>query len=100
VHFTKRILGDIEAGPNAVLAFAPKGIADDDQSRGNVGHPAYGGFWAMAGKYWRTGLYEMYRSLSKRAFLLACSVWSDARTSQLEPAAPACERKRSQRTGY
>ncbi|MFI5397813.1 MAG: L-2-hydroxyglutarate oxidase [Candidatus Binatia bacterium] len=72
VHFTKRIQGDIEAGPNAVLAFAREGY------RMAAINPAelfatltYPGFWAMASKYWRTGIYEVYRSLSKRAFLRA-----------------------------
>jgi L-2-hydroxyglutarate oxidase len=32
---------------------------------------AYRGFWAMARRYWRTGLYEVYRSFSRRAFLHA-----------------------------
>ena len=31
----------------------------------------YRGFWAMAARYWRTGMYEMYRSLSRRAFVHA-----------------------------
>jgi L-2-hydroxyglutarate oxidase len=29
----------------------------------------FGGFWKMAGKYWKTGLGEYYRSLSKKAFV-------------------------------
>ncbi len=32
---------------------------------------AYRGFWAMAARYWRMGLYEVYRSISRRAFLRA-----------------------------
>jgi (S)-2-hydroxyglutarate dehydrogenase len=72
VHFTKRIQGDIEAGPNAVLAFAREGyrMADINVAE-TVGVLAYRGFWAMARRYWRTGIYEFYRSLSKRAFLRA-----------------------------
>ena len=72
VHFTKRIQGDVEAGPNAVLAFAREGYR---MRTINVVEAcamlAYGGFWAMAKRYWRTGLYEFYRSLSKRAFTCA-----------------------------
>ena len=65
VHFTKRIQGDYEAGPNAVLAFAREGyrmrnIRPDEL----LGTLAYRGFWAMAQRYWRMGSYEMYRSLS------------------------------------
>ena len=72
VHFTKRIQGDIEAGPNAVLAFAREGYHRTTVSPVELlATLTYAGFWAMAGKYWRTGLYEMYRSLSKRAFLRA-----------------------------
>jgi (S)-2-hydroxyglutarate dehydrogenase len=69
VHFTKRIQGDVEAGPNAVLAFAREGYRMRTISViETVGTLAYRGFWAMARRYWRTGLYEVYRSLSKRAF--------------------------------
>lgn len=72
VHFTKRIQGDVEAGPNAVLAFAREGYrmanVNASEMLATLGYP---GFWAMAAKYWRTGLYEVYRSLSKRAFLRA-----------------------------
>jgi L-2-hydroxyglutarate oxidase len=72
VHFTKRIQGDVEAGPNAVLAFAREGYRRTNISPMEMlATVAYAGFWAMAGKYWRTGLYEVYRSLSKRAFLRA-----------------------------
>jgi (S)-2-hydroxyglutarate dehydrogenase len=69
VHFTKRIQGDVEAGPNAVLAFAREGYRlRTINVVETVGTLAYRGFWAMARRYWRTGLYEVYRSLSKRAF--------------------------------
>ena len=36
-----------------------------------AGTLAYPGFWRMARRYWRTGTYEMYRSLSKAAFVRA-----------------------------
>jgi len=72
VHFTRRIGGDYEAGPNAVLAFAREGYS---RSRVNLQELwdmlVFPGFWRMAGRYWRTGLYEQYRSLSRRAFLRA-----------------------------
>jgi L-2-hydroxyglutarate oxidase LhgO len=72
VHFTKRIQGDIEAGPNAVLAFAREGYRMRNVNPAELlGVLAYRGFWAMAARYWRTGMYEFYRSLSKRAFLTA-----------------------------
>jgi L-2-hydroxyglutarate oxidase LhgO len=72
VHFTKRIQGDYEAGPNAVLAFAREGYSKTDIKPADVwGMITYRGFWAMAQRYWRTGFYEYYRSLSRQAFLRA-----------------------------
>jgi L-2-hydroxyglutarate oxidase LhgO len=72
VHFTKRIQGDFEAGPNAVLAFAREGYRWRDVNPAEVlEFLSYAGFWRMAAKYGRMGLYEFYRSLSRRAFLHA-----------------------------
>jgi len=72
VHFTKRIQGDVEAGPNAVLAFAREGYHLTSINLAEMLQTVtYRGFWAMAASYWRTGLYEMYRSVSRRAFLRA-----------------------------
>jgi L-2-hydroxyglutarate oxidase len=72
VHFTKRIQGDYEAGPNAVLAFAREGYKFRNVCWTDLaGMLAFKGFWAMAWKYWRTEVYELYRSLSRRAFLKA-----------------------------
>ena len=70
VHFTKRIGGEIEAGPNAVLAFAREGYRMRNINAPDLlGVVGFGGFWRMAARYWRTGLYEFYRSLSKRLFV-------------------------------
>ena len=72
VHFTRTVHGDVEAGPNAVLAFAREGYRFGTVRLGELaGTLGYGGFWAMAARYWRTGAYEMYRSLSKGAFVHA-----------------------------
>lgn len=72
VHFTRTVHGDVEAGPNAVLAFAREGYTFGRVNvRELAGTLAYRGFWAMAGRYWRTGAYEMYRSLSRAAFVRA-----------------------------
>jgi L-2-hydroxyglutarate oxidase LhgO len=72
VHFTRTVHGDVEAGPNAVLAFAREGYTwrrvRADELLATL---RFAGFRAMARKYWRTGAYEMYRSLSKRAFVAA-----------------------------
>lgn len=72
VHFTRMIRGGVEAGPNAVLAFAREGYRRTDVNIGDLWKMvSFKGFWAMAGKYWRTGCGEMYRSLSKQAFVKA-----------------------------
>jgi L-2-hydroxyglutarate oxidase len=72
VHFTKTIARSVEAGPNAVLAFAREGYKKTDFSLGHMlGLLAFPGFWIMGAKYWRMGLGEMYRSWNKRAFVTA-----------------------------
>lgn len=72
VHFTKRIAGDYEAGPNAVIAFAREGYKFSNVCfRDLLSMFRFKGFWAMAWRYWRTEVYELYRSLSRRAFLRA-----------------------------
>lgn len=72
VHFTKRITGDFEAGPNAVLGFAREGYRlRDVRLRDLAEMLAYAGFRRMVRRYWRTGLAELHRSLSKRAFCRA-----------------------------
>ena len=70
VHFTRTVHGDVEAGPNAVLAFAREGYTMGTVNVGEtLGTLGYRGFWAMARRYWRMGMYEMYRSMSKAAFV-------------------------------
>jgi (S)-2-hydroxyglutarate dehydrogenase len=70
VHFTRTIHGDVEAGPNAVLAFAREGYRLGTVRPGELlGTLAYRGFWRMARRYWKMGGYELYRSASKRAFV-------------------------------
>jgi len=70
VHFTKRIDGVVEAGPNAVLALKKEGYKRSDLNiREAFQSLTYGGFHKIAAKYWRVGIYEIYRSLSKREFV-------------------------------
>ena len=70
VHFTRTIHGEVEAGPNAVLAFAREGYrfarVRPKEFAGTLG---YRGFWAMARKYWKVGAFEVHRSLSKKKFV-------------------------------
>src|SRR2546430_17540814 len=68
VHLTRTGPGDVEAGPNAVLAFAREGYRFGPVSpRELAATLAYRGFWHMARRYWRTGTYEMYRPPSRAA---------------------------------
>lgn len=72
VHFTRRIGGDVDAGPNAVLAFKREGYKKTDFNFRDISETfAYPGFWRMAAKYWRDGGAEFYRSIRKSAFVQA-----------------------------
>jgi (S)-2-hydroxyglutarate dehydrogenase len=72
VHFTRRITGKVDAGPNAVLALAREGYRHRDISVRDLGSTlTFPGFWRMARKHWRNGLDEWHRSLSKSAFVRA-----------------------------
>jgi len=66
VHLSKRIDGSVEAGPNAVLALALEGYGWRSIARDHIQMLiAFPGFKRMAARYWRTGLFEMRRSLWK-----------------------------------
>lgn len=70
VHFTRMVNGGVEAGPNAVLAFKREGYSHKDFSLiETIEMVAYLGFWKMASRYYKMGIGEFYRSLSKNAFV-------------------------------
>jgi L-2-hydroxyglutarate oxidase LhgO len=72
VHYTRRVDGSLEVGPNAVLATAREGYRLGDISlRDLYGIASWPGAWKMAGQHWRTGIKEMYGSVSKRAYMKA-----------------------------
>jgi len=72
VHFTRMIDGSVECGPNAVLAFAREGYHKWDVNLLDLAESlTYGGFLRLAASYWRIGIGEMWRSISKRAFVRA-----------------------------
>jgi (S)-2-hydroxyglutarate dehydrogenase len=69
VHFTRTVHGEIDAGPNAVLALKREGYSRWNMSPRDMWEMLrFGGFWRMAFKHWRTGMSEMYRSFSKASF--------------------------------
>ena len=70
VHFTRTIDGGIEAGPNAVLAFAREGYSKTSVNiKDMMDYLSYPGFWYMVKEYWLIGLKEYYRSIFKSVFL-------------------------------
>ncbi|HCA07564.1 L-2-hydroxyglutarate oxidase [Chryseobacterium sp.] len=72
VHFTRMIDGNIEAGPNAVLAFRKEGYKFFDFSFSETMQTlTWPGFRKIVAKYGKTGMGEVHRSLSKSAFTKA-----------------------------
>jgi L-2-hydroxyglutarate oxidase len=70
VHFTRMIDGGVEAGPNAVLAFKREGYKLWDFSvRDMLDTLKFPGFYRLARRYWRVGMGEYRRSLSKTQML-------------------------------
>ncbi len=70
VHYTKRINGEVEAGPNAVLAWAREGYRKTNVNLPEAfRHLTYPGFWRMTLRTWRVGLAEMHRSVMKSVFV-------------------------------
>jgi L-2-hydroxyglutarate oxidase len=72
VHFTRMINGDVECGPNAVLSFKREGYKKlSFNPRDTAETFAWRGFHRIAGRHWKTGLGEFYRSFNKNAFVKA-----------------------------
>jgi L-2-hydroxyglutarate oxidase len=72
VHFTRRVSGALEVGPNAVLALRREGYRRSDirwEDLKSLG--TWPGFWRMARTHWRTGVVEVRGSLSIRAYMRA-----------------------------
>ncbi len=87
VHFTRMINNNVECGPNAIFSFGretySKGTFNLYDTIGSIAWP---GFRKIARKYWRNGLEEYYRSVSKKAFLKALQrLIPDIKKDQLEP---------------
>ncbi|MCX5400856.1 L-2-hydroxyglutarate oxidase [Streptomyces sp. NBC_00102] len=70
VHFTPRVDGSVEIGPNAVLALAREGYKLSTFSVKDLAQlAAYPGAWRMAAQHWRTGIKEYRGSFSTKAFM-------------------------------
>lgn len=88
VHFTRMVLGGVECGPNAVLAFKREGYRrtsfDLEDTIETVNFP---GFWKLATRHWRKGVDELYRSFSKKAFVRGLrKLLPSIQAKDLEPA--------------
>jgi L-2-hydroxyglutarate oxidase LhgO len=70
VHYTRRISGDLEVGPNAVLALSREGYRRSSIRWADLRAIAsWPGTWRMVRRHWRTGLRELRGSLSTRAYM-------------------------------
>lgn len=74
VHFTRRVDGALEVGPNAFLAgsrsdYGRLGIDARDLAE----TLAWPGFWRFSRAHWRTGLDELRGVLSRRAYMRAAA---------------------------
>jgi (S)-2-hydroxyglutarate dehydrogenase len=88
VHFTRTISGGVECGPNAVLALAREAYRKTDVSISDlIETVTYSGFRRLAARHWRAGAGEMWRSMSKLAFVRALQrLVPDIKASGLLPA--------------
>ena len=69
VHFTRRIQGGIEAGPNAVLAFAREGYRKTNINLADLADAfSYPGLWRFLRRYPKVCWDELRRSFSKKLF--------------------------------
>jgi L-2-hydroxyglutarate oxidase len=100
VHFTRMIGGGVECGPNAVLALGREAYKKTDFNLRDLWETlAWPGFRTVAKKYWRTGLGEYHRSLSKQVFVKALrKLIPEIQAEHLEPGgagirAQACDRQ-------
>ncbi|MFE9100870.1 L-2-hydroxyglutarate oxidase [Actinomadura geliboluensis] len=90
VHFTRRVDGGVDIGPNAVLALAREGYRRRDVRPGDVWETVrWPGFRHLARRHWRTGAKELYGSAVKRAFVAEARGFVPALAAADVVAAPA-----------
>jgi L-2-hydroxyglutarate oxidase len=87
VHLTRRVDGSVEAGPNAVLAWRREGYRKGSFAPRDAAEiVTWGGFWRMAGRFWRTAAMEAWRSAVKGVFLRDLQrLLPDLRAADLAP---------------
>jgi L-2-hydroxyglutarate oxidase LhgO len=90
VHFTPRIDGTVDIGPNAVLATAREGYRRRDVSPKDLAAILrWPGFRRLAREHWRAALLEMRSSVSKKRFVAGAREYLPELTSADLVAAPA-----------
>lgn len=101
VHFTRMVLGGVECGPNAVLAFAREGYTNKTVNVPElVESLTYSGFLKMMPKVWKMGMGEMHRSFSKKAFTKALqSLIPEVQEHHLNPGPAGVRAQALDRTG-
>ena len=63
VHFTRRVDGTVEVGPNAVLALGREHYRGSRPNAADIAEMLrFGGFWRLVGRHWRAGSAEFWRS--------------------------------------
>ncbi len=87
VHFTRLVLGGVEAGPNAVLAFSREGYTWSSVNFRDLSESLlYPGIWKFLAKYPSMCGYEIHRSLSKAEFTRSLQkLVPEVRADDLEP---------------
>jgi L-2-hydroxyglutarate oxidase LhgO len=88
VHFTRRVDGTVDVGPNAVLALAREGYRRTDLALGDLADTLrWPGFHRLVRRHWRSGIRELHGSLSHRAFLRQARQYIPAlQPTDVEPA--------------
>ena len=87
VHFTRRVDGRVDVGPNAVLALAREGYAwRDVDGRELARLLTWPGAWRLGARHWRTGIHEIAGSLRRSVFARRARTYVPAlRTEDLRP---------------
>jgi len=100
-HFTRRIHGGVEAGPNAVLSFKLEGYTRTSFSLADTFSIAsFPGYWKMVAHNWKSGVGEMYRSWNKKAFTQALQKLLPTLTEHdIQPAGSGVRAQALDRTG-
>jgi len=87
IHLTRRIDGEVWAGPNAVLAFARAGYSIRDVAPADLWDAvSFRGFLRLGFRFWRSGAAEMWRDVWRPAFVEAVRRYvPELRAGDLEP---------------